>query len=273
MIKEIYKKIFGIIDNNIPYTARKPLKKIYPAVDKLFRILPLNHKIKMKINSKFTYLYFPDKVKLKFPINQDLADFENILNYLNKHKISKGENIIDAGAYLGVFALYAGKKVGSAGKVIAFEPNPKIYEHLCGNISLNGLDNIVIPVKKGLWSIKGVKEFYVSDAVSSVFANQKNPEEKIKIDVATLDEALDELNIGKIDFIKMDIEGAEIEAVKGMQKILENSNCELAIASYHKIDGNKTYLKLEEMLKEKSYCCSTPNSEHLTTFAHKAVPS
>ena len=162
MIKEICERSFEIINGKVPRNTgfRKPLSKVYLVVEKLVKMLPSVNNIddiKMKFCGSHTYLHFPDKIKLVFPGNQSLADFENIPHYFNQQKLSEGNIVVDAGAYVGVFALYAGKKVGKSGKVIAFEPEPRNYGNLCRNISLNNLEEVIIPIKRGLWSSNGVR--------------------------------------------------------------------------------------------------------------------
>jgi len=67
----------------------------------------------------------------------------------------------------------------------------------------------------------------------------------------------------------MDIEGAEIEAIKGAKKTLKNNTANLAIASYHILDGEKTHFKLEKMLQKLGYKTETSFLQHLTTYANK----
>lgn len=179
----------------------------------------------------------------------DMIFFElNILlkGYLKKYNIKKGDVIVDCGAYVGDFALYAAKAVGEKGKILAFEPDPKNYKKLLENMKLNSLSNLTV-IEKGVWS---------SRTSSRGMA------------LTSLD---DELKSEKINFIKMDVEGAEIEAVKGAKNILRDNKVNLAIASYHMVNGKKTYSRLEEMLSEFDYETNTSYPEHLTTYAWKKI--
>ena len=72
-----------------------------------------------------------------------------------------------------------------------------------------------------------------------------------------------------VSFIKSDIEGAEIEALKGMKSVLKNGSPQLAIASYHLRDGKKTCFFVEEFLKEFGYETKTGHPIHLTTYGKK----
>ena len=75
----------------------------------------------------------------------------------------------------------------------------------------------------------------------------------IEIKVDTLDNILEGLKIDRVNFIKMDIEGAEIEALKGMKETLGNNDVKLAIASYHKVNGQPTYKTIIPMMREMGF--------------------
>ena len=66
------------------------------------------------------------------------------------------------------------------------------------------------------------------------------------------------------------LQPAEVEAVKGAQSTLEKSNPHLAIASYHVINGQKTYIELEKILESLGYKAETGYQAHLTTYGEKA---
>ena len=73
----------------------------------------------------------------------------------------------------------------------------------------------------------------------------------------------------KVDFIKMDIEGAELAALEGAIKTLTSNNLQLAIASYHIVDGQQTFMKLEEQLGRLGYKTETAFPPWLVTYAWK----
>jgi 3-dehydroquinate dehydratase len=79
------------------------------------------------------------------------------------------------------------------------------------------------------------------------------PKGSIKVDVDTIDNILKELKISKIDFLKMDIEGAEIEALKGAKETLKNKNIKLVIAAYHEIDRRPTYKTIISNLEKMGF--------------------
>ena len=112
------------------------------------------------------------------------------------------------------------KKVGKNGKVFAFEPEPTNYNSLVRNISLNNLQN-VIPVKLGLSNSEKVIKLYRNERDEGMHSlAQINKHNYVKIQTITLDAFCTEYSISRVDFLKIDIEGAEVKALQGMKNIL-----------------------------------------------------
>lgn len=176
-------------------------------------------------------------------------------SYLKKHKISEGDIVIDCGAYCGVITYFFSKLVGDSGKVYAFEPDDINYEMLLKNIELHQLTN-VIPVKKGLWSSACKLSFNSDGSLGGTIENvNERPFNKIvsSIDTITLEGIFSEFNIDKPAFVKIDIEGAEIEALEGAKEFIKNKDLNFAVASYHVVDGEMTCYKLEKIFSEIGY--------------------
>jgi len=191
--------------------------------------------------------------------------------YLKHYEIKKGDVVIDAGASIGVFSLCTAKMVGSNGIVIAFEPDNSNYEILQKNVKLNNLDNI-ITLKKGLWSRNENLDFYNDNSETShlIFDDVIDKSKIVKIPVVKLDDELKKLGIKKVNFIKMDIEGAEVESIKGCKNILKENKVNLAIASYHVIDGEETRISLQKIFPKLGYNnCKTFFTDHPITYASK----
>ncbi len=179
--------------------------------------------------------------------------------------IRKGDTVVDAGAHLGLFTVKASKIVGDEGKVIAIEPEPENLEILKRNIKLNDLENVII-VNKGIWSSKKHLKINIGHYNRSHSFINDHPEKTSQgliLQVDTLDNILKELNIEKVDFIKMDIEGSEIEALSGMEEVFK-SKPNMAIAAYHQFEGKETYPHVIKKLKDNNF-------QLRTLSAHKMV--
>jgi FkbM family methyltransferase len=206
---------------------------------------------------------------IKFASYENMSDeLKRSLNgYIARYAPKKGDVVIDCGAYIGEFALYAAKAVLPGGTVVAFEPDPGIYRKLEANIKLNGLTN-VIAVNKGVWSSEGSMKFIGNDKEGYSFMLSPNPS-AVDLPVTSMDRALADLGVRRVDFIKIDAEGAEIEVVRGAESTLKNNDAKLAIASYHMLGGNMTFVELEKILPGFGYRTETAHPQHLTTYAWK----
>jgi FkbM family methyltransferase len=146
--------------------------------------------------------------------------------------LKEGMTFIDVGASFGYFTVLAAKAVGK-GKVYAFEPNPAMYNLLLENIALNQLSN-VIPVNKAVSSERGAaKLFLASNIGASNILAPRDQKGIVEVECVTLDEFCnDERNL-PIDVLKMDIEGGEILAIKGMEKTLANNKDLKMLIEFH----------------------------------------
>lgn len=153
--------------------------------------------------------------------------------------------VIDAGAHIGIFSLLAMNQ--GARKVYAFEPNPKIHnECLKPNIELNHGESVIIPIPYGLGAKEEVVAF-VNNArysVTSHIANMNDftasNDEIITVNITTLDAFVHENNISRVDFIKVDIEGAERLMLEGARNTIKRFHPRLAICTYHLPDDKET---------------------------------
>ena len=205
---------------------------------------------------------------VRFSSYENMADElkRSLKGYLAGYSLKKGDIVIDGGAYIGEFALYAAKAVGREGKVIAFEPDGNMYKKFLANIKLNRIENI-IAVNKGLWSSDGDLKFVGDNIKGYSFMLGPDAGGEVNVPVVSLDNELARLKIEKVDFIKADVEGAELELIKGAQGTLAASRVNLAIAAYHVLDGEKTSGRVEKMLRDMGYNADTAHPGHLTTYA------
>lgn len=120
--------------------------------------------------------------------------------------LEDGDTVVDLGAGVGDFTVLASKKVGPDGMVIAFEPNANDFELLQINAEKNGCRN-VIALNLGVAEIPGEKEISFWGRKYSFRSD-------------TLENVFERLNVGGIDFVKMDIEGFETAVIrKSIEKV------------------------------------------------------
>ncbi|MDR2688699.1 MAG: FkbM family methyltransferase [Azoarcus sp.] len=146
--------------------------------------------------------------------------------------LREGDVFLDCGAYCGESALWAASK--GAEKVFAFEPVPRSFSYLCVNAQQFEPGRIV-PVDVGLGATSGRMSLSV-DANKGADSIYLIPEEEgaYSVPVVTLDDWCRENEV-KPDFIKMDLEGGEVDALKGAQGIIAEYKPRLAICLYHRL--------------------------------------
>lgn len=180
-------------------------------------------------------------------------DFEPEIKEIFLKYVNEGFTVLDIGANIGVHTLFFSKIVGDSGKVIAFEPIKKIYEQLKKSIAINDfknidLNNFALGNKEEEVEINIVRE---NIGASSIYDNvDSNKKENISVKI------LDNLNLPKIDFIKIDVEGYEWNVIKGSKKLIEKDKPNIIFEynpdSYDKKEQNSS-LQLLEYLKSLEY--------------------
>jgi FkbM family methyltransferase len=168
--------------------------------------------------------YQPFDLESLYILSPDFEPWMN--NYLSKFE----GVVIDVGAHIGKYTIWLAKK--TKGKVVALEPNPLVYKVLLKNIKLNNLKN-VIALNVGAWSSEKSFMLNVSRFAghSSIFKNHIENEiiHVREIKVKTIDDIIDNYNIRKVDFIKIDVEGSEIEVLNGMMRVLKEHKPKLVV--------------------------------------------
>ena len=135
--------------------------------------------------------------------------------------VQKGMTVLDIGANVGLYTVIAAKLVGERGVVASFEPEGQNFEILQKNISDNGFKNIR-PARMAIADKEGEVTLYLSEGNKgkhSLFKPSDTEGEQV-VGTIRMDDWLERNNIGKVDVIKIDIQGAEPLAFAGMQKTL-----------------------------------------------------
>jgi FkbM family methyltransferase len=154
-------------------------------------------------------------------------------------RIHPGDIVLDGGANVGVFtrkALWAG-----ASKVIAIEPGPENLECLRRNFAKEIAEGRVVLYAKGIWDKDDTLKFAIdpNDSAKDTFVRKIDNPNYIQVPVTTVDKLVAELQLSRVDFIKMDIEGAEQKAVVGSKSTIARYHPRMAICIYH-VRGDET---------------------------------
>jgi FkbM family methyltransferase len=136
--------------------------------------------------------------------------------------LSAGETVIDIGAHIGYFTVLFSCLVGEQGSVISFEPEADNYSLLQANVSINGLDNVIIE-NQALSNRSGVAPLYLSSDHKGDHRLAPTAARDVqKVTLIALDQYLAK-GLQQIHFIKSDTQGHELEVLQGMTQVIERN--------------------------------------------------
>lgn len=179
--------------------------------------------------------WVPKGNRYVLPFN--LAEMESHIYGSGEHFVSPGDIVLDCGASDGDFsheALNAGAKL-----VVAIEISPASVECLRRNLAKEIAQGRAIVYPKGVWNKDDTLPLNVADqnfAANSVVLHAPGAHSTFQAQLTTIDKIVAELALPRVDFIKMDIEGAEVNALQGARETLRRFRPRLAIATEHKPD-------------------------------------
>ena len=163
--------------------------------------------------------------------------------YKNICKAEHGDYVLDCGAYTGNTSIYFSELVGEQGKVFSFEAMPQTYDKLCKNTS--DYKNI-FAYNYAIYNQEKQLKFTQNDTPGSRVCDDSY-EKTIHVQGISIDSFVERYKIKKVDFIKMDIEGAEINALEGCRETCKKFAPRLAICIYHKGDD---WIKIPKKIKD-----------------------
>ena len=146
-----------------------------------------------------------------------------------------GGSFVDLGANIGFFTLLAARAVGAAGRVYAFEPAPRTLAVLRRNLAINGLLPRVTVEECAISDFEGTTRFLVMPASqgSSVAAAGDTSGQPVEVRVTTLDKYFATAGWPPVELLKMDIEGQELKAFRGMRELIRRNAGITVVFEYH----------------------------------------
>ena len=170
----------------------------------------------------------------QFVLPFNLAEQAEHIYGAGEQAMKSGDIVLDCGANIGVTveeALKAGART-----IVAIEPAPENLECLRRNFPKEIESGRVVIYPKGVWDKDDVLTLNVdpkNSAADSVVMKPEGSEGKIQVPLTTVDKIVAELKLDRVDYIKMDIEGAEPNALRGAHDTIARFKPRLSIASYH----------------------------------------
>jgi FkbM family methyltransferase len=227
------------------------IKFLY-AVAKFFRLANNDNPFLLKISiPKYDYkAYCP--ISRDDLINMTIREDEIIERFTPKI----GDVVVDIGAHIGRYSIISSKRVGHNGKVIAIEAHPHNFEILNRNIKLNKLTNM-ITLNHAAYSKETKIKLYTRGQqaghtiYNTIITDRAKKEDGfVDINANTLDNLLQQNGINEVNWIKIDVEGAEFEVLKGAHNILSNSK---DIALLIEVHGKDNYKPVVEFLNSYNF--------------------
>jgi len=152
------------------------------------------------------------------------SGFENVERSFVERFLRPGMAVLDIGAHHGYYTLLASRIVGPRGRVLAVEASPRERERLQQHLRINRCKNVRIE-SRALGESAGMAELHLVRGWETGCNSLRRPDvsqptETISVRLERLDRVLQEQNVAKVDFIKLDVEGAELSVLKGASRLL-----------------------------------------------------
>ena len=175
--------------------------------------------------------------------------FELLETELVEREIRRGDVVLDVGANIGYYTLLFARLVGDEGRVYAFEPDPRNFALLKKNVRINGYRNIVL-VNKAVSDRTGPLKLYLcaDNKGDHRIYETEDARASIPIEATTADDYFRDDPV-RVNFIKMDIQGSEAGALRGMAATLERSRSVQMVTEFWPVGLRRFGVAAEDYLR------------------------
>jgi FkbM family methyltransferase len=193
------------------------------------------------------------EIDLTSAIGRDLyfhGSHERELIAFLRNVLRPGMSVIDAGANVGEISLIVSRLIGESGRVYSFEVSPKTLPRLRRNIALNRAQNIEV-VEAAVCGSDGPLTFYLGQGADSGSSSLSQPHDytgdHLTVPGMRLDTFVRSRSISQIDLIKLDIEGAELDALQGAEALLSEEKPPIIVFEYHEQVSSRAGWTIEDV--------------------------
>lgn len=199
-------------------------------------------------------------------------DFEPAIRSAIQKRLKPGDAFLDVGANVGFFSLCASKAVGPGGSVYAFEPAPKTYKSLCRNLELNGLANVTaLPL--ALSDSAGQSKLFMdakNNSGASSLRQSPHSGDAVDVELDRYDHFSGKKGLPVPALVKIDVEGAEVKVLRGMQALLSRPDrptviLEVSELSLRQMESSKE--ELFELMVGHGYKASLLSTPRVSIFS------
>lgn len=203
---------------------------------------------------------------------QDIRDPELRDRLIETFTIRNDDIIINCGAYIGFGDMRVSRMIPN-GKLISVEAKRECFDILNCNIATNKITN-VWPVNKAIWNKNGKMNLNTGELQSnslifsaSHFGSDPKDDSSEEVSAVTIDSLTREFGLNKVDYITLTLNGAEVEAIDGMQEVLSQYSPRIRLAGWYKRDGVPIWKICSDRLKPFGY--KTVAGRHGSLYAFK----
>jgi FkbM family methyltransferase len=188
---------------------------------------------------------------------------ESAVQQAIQEHLRPGMTFYDLGANIGFFSLLAARLVGPSGRVVSFEADPEIAARLAENLSYNNFTHVAVE-EKAVWSEHGTVSFARVDSNTSpdrglghVSVGERPAADAISVEAISLDQYV--LSHPLPDFLKCDVEGAEVPVFQGAERLLKEKRPVLLVEMHSKENRAALLMKFNQC----SYTCINLDENHV----------
>lgn len=237
-----------VLGNRVRTFAKKPGQQKYLAVARrVRRVLPA---LPVPIRLPFGAWWLAEHSALDHELMSggfEKAELEFVTGFLKPGMI-----VLDIGAHHGLYTLLSSKLVGPGGKVVAFEPSPRERKRLQRHLALNRIRNVTVE-SVAVGAVASEADLYLAEGADDWCNSLRRPAESVgrtvRVQVRTLADVSRELGLTKIDFIKLDVEGAELDALKGAEALFSGAHRPVILAEVYDIRTRPFGYEAREIVK------------------------
>ena len=194
-------------------------EKYFTLAQRVRRVWP---ELKMPIRLPFGAWWLAERSVLDYELAHD--NYERAELRFVQRLLRPGMTVLDLGAHHGLYTLLAAKCVGRAGRVVAFEPSARERKRLEGHVGLNRCVNVTVE-PHALGASAGVANLYLVGEGQDGCNSLRPPAvtertTTVQVPVRRVDDELQRIGVRQVDFVKLDVEGAELGVLRGAAELL-----------------------------------------------------
>jgi FkbM family methyltransferase len=201
-------------------------------------------------------IWYKDSIQSNWFLFNYIIDWEEFC--LIKHNLKKDSIFLDVGANIGYYSIWASKFITS-GRIFSFEPNGQAFNRLIENIKINNRVHNITSINQAVSQKNG--DIYMTnnlDTLNHILSTKEKIDfnSSVKVKSTTLDSFVDEYHIDFIDYLKIDVEGFELDVLLGAEKLFKEKRIGIVqLEINNALDhSSHTVISITDFFDRNNYC-------------------